>query len=82
MKIGDAVTVPGEPRCEGFIVEVGRWREGSWCVFVDFYGDGMYLDYYEKDLQPVEWTDLSWAMKQDLIKFRQKEYLKKGGDPQ
>lgn len=74
LSVGDAVTVPGGH--EGFITEPRHNQEpGSVCAFINFTGDGMYVDYDPKNLEPRDWTTLSPYMKRDLLALRRKIYL-------
>ena len=82
MKIGDAILAPNydRPKLEGFIVEFDRYgQKGTVCAYVNFEGDGMYIDYDPKYLEIVSIGALkNETMKKDCLDLRQIHYLKHG----
>lgn len=74
MKIGDAVRVPGDH--EGFVVEFDRYgQKGSVCAFINFGGDGMYVDYLPENLRIIPVAELSQTMRRDCYEIRRKTYM-------
>lgn len=79
LKIGDAVSVPNYsgPRYEGVVVEFERYGlSKSVCVYINWDGDGVYVDYLPRNLKPMDWTKLTSSMRKEAVKLRQQEYLK------
>ena len=78
MKIGDAILTPDKPPCEGYVTGFDRYgQKGTVCVYINFRGDGMYIDYDPRVLT-ITSIDLieNVCIKRQCLELRQRNKRK------